>query len=140
VETYFLNIATDERAILVAARENATSEKNISDLQSIIRDLMLNTKIHESSQLAYEIQTGIVSTLKKRFRYIEDLGVKQGPFYVLVGAIMPAVLIEVGYITNRIERNRLLDRRYQEMLAEGIYRGIKKYIIGMEQIAVVNAR
>ena len=135
VETYFLNMATDERAILVAARENATSEKNISDLQSIISDLMLNTKIHESNQLAYDIQKGIISTLKKRYKYIGNLGVKQGPFYVLVGARMPAVLVEVGFITNRLERRRLLSTKYEESIAEGICRGIKKYIKGMEKIA-----
>ena len=135
VETYFLNMATDERAILVAARENATSEKNISDLQSIISELMLNTKIHESSKLAYDVQEGIINTLKKRYRYIQNLGVKQGPFYVLVGARMPAVLIEVGYITNWLERKRLLSKRYKQMLATGIAKGIQKYIEEIQNIA-----
>ena len=135
IETYFLNMATDERAILVAARENATSEKNISDLQSIISDLMLNTKIHESSQLAYDIQEKTVSLLKRRYRYVENLGVKQGPFYVLVGARMPAVLIEIGFITNRLERRRLLSRHYEELVAYGICQGIKEYVRGIEQIA-----
>ncbi len=135
IETYFLNMATDERAILVAARENATSEKNMSDLQSIIRDLMLNTKIHESSQLAYEIQKAVVSTLRKYHYRAVDLGVKQGPFYVLVGAQMPSVLIEVGFITNRTERRLLTKRSYQEAIAEGIYQGIKRYIIGIQKVA-----
>ncbi len=135
VETYFLNMATDERAILVAARENATSEKNISDLQSIISELMLNTKIHESSKLAYDIQEGVISTLRKRYRYVQNLGVKQGPFYVLVGARMPAVLIEVGFITNKIERWRLLNRRYEQLIAEGIAKGIQRYVEEIQNIA-----
>ncbi len=137
IETYFLNMATDERAILVAARENATSEKNISDLQSIVSDLMLNTKIHESSQLAYDIQKSVISVLKRRYRYVANLGVKQGPFYVLVGARMPAVLVEVGFITNRLERRRLIDRRYEDMIADGIYKGIKEYVQGMERVASI---
>jgi len=58
LETYFLNMATDKRAVMVAARENATSEKNISDLQTILNDLMLNTKITESSRLAHNVQEG----------------------------------------------------------------------------------
>ncbi|RLC23133.1 MAG: N-acetylmuramoyl-L-alanine amidase, partial [Deltaproteobacteria bacterium] len=82
VETYFLNMATDERAVRVAARENATSEKNISDLQAILNDLMLNTKIHESSRLAHDVQEGIISQLKKRYHRADSLGVKQAPFYV----------------------------------------------------------
>lgn len=137
IETYFLNVATDERAILVAARENATSEKNMSDLQSILSSLMLNTKIHESSRLAYDIQKEIVSTLRYRFRYryIQDLGVKQAPFYVLIGARMPAILIEVGFITNRLERKRLLDLRYERALAYGIARGIVRYINENQSIA-----
>jgi len=137
IETYFLNVATDERAILVAARENATSEKNMSDLQSILSSLMLNTKIHESSRLAYDIQKEVVSTLKYRFgyRYIQDLGVKQAPFYVLIGARMPAVLIEIGFITNRLERRRLLDYRYERALAYGIARGIVRYIEENQSIA-----
>lgn len=137
IETYFLNMAIDERAILVAARENATSEKNISDLQSIISDLMLNTKIRESSQLAYDIQKRMVSVLSRRYRHIENLGVKQGPFYVLVGARMPAVLVEVGFITNRLERRRLTNSRYEKLIAEGICQGIGEYVREMEQIASI---
>ena len=135
VETYFLNMATDERAILVAARENATSEKNISDLQSIISDLMLNTKIHESSKLAYDIQEELVNTLRRKYRYVQDLGVKQGPFYVLVGARMPAVLVEVGFITNRLERKRLISPWYERRIALGIARGILRYIKEIQNVA-----
>ncbi|MBW1729953.1 MAG: N-acetylmuramoyl-L-alanine amidase [Deltaproteobacteria bacterium] len=128
IETYYLNMATDERAVLVAARENATTQKNISDLQAILNDLLLNTKIHESSRLAYEIQKGMVSELKKRYRHIRSLGVKQAPFYVLIGAQMPSVLIETGFLTNPTERRRLLNTVYEDRLAEGICKGIKRYI------------
>ena len=133
VETYFLNMATDERAVMVAARENATSKKNISDLQSILYDLMLNTKITESNRLAHEIQNGVLGTLKKRYSSVKNLGVKQAPFYVLIGAEMPAVLIETGFITNPLERRRLLSNRYLDTFAEGIARGIESYIKGIEK-------
>jgi N-acetylmuramoyl-L-alanine amidase len=133
LETYFLNLATDARAVMVAARENATSEKNISDLQKILNDLMLNTKITESSRLAREVQRGMIGRTKKRYTGVRDLGVKQAPFYVLIGAEMPAILVETGFITNTKERRRLLSKKYQESLAEGIVSGIERYIKSIEQ-------
>jgi N-acetylmuramoyl-L-alanine amidase len=134
LETYFLNMATDERAVMVAARENATSEKNISDLQTILNDLMLNTKIHESSRLAHAVQGGIVSNVDARYKGVRDLGVKQAPFYVLIGAEMPAILVETGFLTNRIERKRLLSKKYHERVAEGITEGINTYIKSIDQV------
>ena len=133
LETYFLNIATDERSMLVAARENATSEKNISDLQAILNDLMLNTKINESSRLAHEVQGGMFLQVKRRYKRAKNLGVKQAPFYVLIGAEMPAILVETGFLTNRMEGKRLLNKRYQETVAEGITSGIKAYIRSIDQ-------
>jgi N-acetylmuramoyl-L-alanine amidase len=134
LETYFLNMATDERAVMVAARENATSEKNISDLQKILNDLMLNTKISESSKLAHEVQKGVLGNVKKRFDKVKDLGVKQAPFYVLIGAEMPAVLVEVGFITNPMEKRRLLSKPYMESLADGLVAGIGRYVKGIEMV------
>lgn len=133
LETYFLNMATDRRAVMVAARENATSEKNISDLQTILNDLMLNTKIHESSRLAHEVQKGMISQTSKQYKYVKDLGVKQAPFYVLIGAQMPAVLVETGFITNSTERKRLVSKKYQERITEGIVKGITKYIQSIDR-------
>ena len=128
LETYFLNMATDQRAVMVAARENATSEKNISDLQTILNDLMMNTKIRESSRLAHQVQKGMVGGANKRYKGIRSLGVKQAPFYVLIGAQMPAVLVEVGFLSNDTERKRLISKDYQDRLAAGICEGIKRYI------------
>ena len=133
LETYFLNMATDERSVMVAARENATSQKNISDLQTILNDLMLNTKIAESSRLAHEVQKGMVSRVRKKYTRARNLGVKQAPFYVLIGAQMPSVLVETGFLTNRTERKRLLSKKYQESVAEGICAGIKTYIKSIDQ-------
>ena len=131
LETYYLNMATDERSVMVAARENATSEKNISDLQVILNDLMLNTKINESSQLAFDIQKGMISKVGRKYKRVRSLGVKQAPFYVLIGAQMPAILVETGFITNQMERKRLVSNTYQECVAEGICTGIRSYINGI---------
>lgn len=129
IETYFLNLATDDDAIRVAAMENATSTKNISDLQSILSDLMQNAKINESSRLANYVQVSMVRHLKnKRYSRIKDKGVKQAPFYVLLGAQMPAVLVETSFISNPRECKRLITPQYQERLCEAIIKGIKTYI------------
>jgi N-acetylmuramoyl-L-alanine amidase len=132
IETYFLNMATDKRAVMLAAAENATSEKNISDLQKILNELMLNTKITESSKLAHEVQSGITGHMNKTRRKVKNLGVKQAPFYVLIGAEMPAVLVEIGFITNPSERRRLADREYLRTLADGLAVGIDGYIKGID--------
>jgi N-acetylmuramoyl-L-alanine amidase len=129
IETYFLNLATDEEAIRVAAMENATSTKNISDLQKILYDLMQNAKINESSRLAAYVQSSMTGHLKnKRYTRVKSKGVKQAPFYVLLGAQMPSILIETAFISNARECKRLVSPKYQERIAEGIVEGIRKYI------------
>lgn len=128
IETYFLNLATDDDAILVAARENATSAKNISDLETILNDLMKNSKVNESSRLAGYVQGAMVRKLKTKFKHIKDKGVKQAPFYVLLGAEMPCILVEAAFISNPRECRRLNTAAYQEELADAIVTGIKNYI------------
>ncbi|BBO79689.1 hypothetical protein DSCO28_02550 [Desulfosarcina ovata subsp. sediminis] len=129
IETFFLNLATDDDAIRVAARENATSAKNISDLESILNDLMQNAKINESSRLAAMVQEEMCLHLKKRgYSDIRSKGVKQAPFYVLLGAQMPAILVETSFISNPRECKRLTSAKYQEALCDGIIHGIRQYI------------
>ena len=113
IETYFLNLATNAEAMRVAALENATSTHSISELEDILTDLMKNTKIDESSRLARFVQTNLVSGMGNRFK-ARDLGVKQAPFYVLIGAEMPAVLAEISFITNPKEAELLREDRYLE--------------------------
>jgi N-acetylmuramoyl-L-alanine amidase len=128
IETFFLNLATDDDAIRVAARENATSAKNISDLESILNDLMQNAKINESSRLAGMVQAEMCRHLKTKFSHIRSKGVKQAPFYVLLGAQMPSLLVETSFISNPRECKRLTSEKYQEELCNGIILGIRKYI------------
>lgn len=128
VETYFLNLATDARSIELAARENATSTKSISDLQNILNDLMLNTKINESNRLAFQTQRRLISSLKSGYTRVRSLGVKQAPFYVLLGAQMPAILIEIGFGSNPQDCRRLGSEKYLNKVAEGITKGLAAYI------------
>jgi N-acetylmuramoyl-L-alanine amidase len=129
ISTYFLNMASDEEAKMVAAKENATSTNNISDLETILFSLMHNSKINESSRLAAYIQDAMVGHLKKKgYSRVKNKGVKQAPFYVLLGAQMPSVLLETSFISNPRECRRLVSAKYQERLCEAIVAGVKKYI------------
>ncbi|WP_051284245.1 N-acetylmuramoyl-L-alanine amidase [Desulforegula conservatrix] len=128
IETYFLNLATDESAIAVAARENATSTKNISDLEGILKDLMRNAKIDESSRMAKYVQKNMCTHLSRKYTPIKDKGVKQAPFYVLIGAQMPAILIETGFISNLQELAKLTSPGYQADLTDSIAEGVVQYI------------
>jgi N-acetylmuramoyl-L-alanine amidase len=128
IETYFLNLATDEESIRVAAFENATSSRRISDMQKILKDLMLNSKIDESNRLANHVQHSLVLAMNEKYSPIKNLGVKQAPFYVLIGAQMPAVLVEVSFISNDRERDRLCQEEYLDQVVEGLLKGIDSYI------------
>ena len=128
IETYFLNLAQDKDSVAVAARENATSEKNISDLQSILDSLMRNTKITESSKLATYVQESLVRNLGKSYDHINNKGVKQAPFYVLLGARMPAILVETSFISNERECKRLTDAEYQDRICDAIVDGVRAYV------------
>jgi N-acetylmuramoyl-L-alanine amidase len=128
VETYFLNLTTDDESIAVAARENATSKKNISELQAILNDLMQNAKINESSRLAAYVQKSLFSSLSKDYSGVQDKGIKQAPFYVLLGAQMPAILVETSFISNKTECERLANSKYQESICDGIIQGLRQYM------------
>jgi N-acetylmuramoyl-L-alanine amidase len=126
LEVYYLNLANSEEAVRVAARENSVSEKKISDLQLILSDLMLNSKIEESENLAHKV---LQETLDygRRFYKVNDHGVRRAPFYVLMGAQMPAILVETGYLSNPTERKRLQDYAYLKRMAWGMALGINAY-------------
>ncbi len=127
IETFYLNLATNAEAMRVAARENATSTHNISEMQSILTDLMQNSKILESSRLAKFVQMNMISGLKKSNYQVKDHGVKKAPFYVLIGAQMPAVLAEISFITNPTDAKRLHKDSFLDEIARQIAAGITAY-------------
>ncbi|WP_462324697.1 N-acetylmuramoyl-L-alanine amidase [Desulfoplanes sp.] len=134
LELYYLNLAKSRDAVRVAARENAVSVKKISDLQVILTDLMLNSKITESKDLANDIQNRSLHRVRTKYK-VNDHGVKGAPFYVLMGSKMPAVLAELGYITNYTEAKRLRSTAYLERLADGMVQGVLAYQQRIEGIA-----
>lgn len=135
LETYSLNLARTEDAVRVAARENAVSAKQISDLQLILTDLMLNSKMKESKELAQTVQSGAIKNIT-RFG-TKNRGPHEAPFYVLMGAKMPAILVELGYITNKKEAKRLNSDNYLDSLAQGLVNGVIAYKKQIERFASV---
>jgi N-acetylmuramoyl-L-alanine amidase len=127
IETYFLNLATDANAMRVAALENATSTHSIGELQDILTTLMKNSKIDESTRLARFVQTNLVSNFGHSYKP-RDLGVKQAPFYVLIGAEMPAILAEISFITNPDEAKLLQNEQYLDKIAAQLAAGIAAYV------------
>lgn len=127
VETYYLNFSKNEKAAAVAARENGTTLRAVSDLEQILFDLMAHSKIQESSRLASDIQHALITGLTREFGEVKNLGVKQGPFYVLLGANMPSVLIEAAFLSNPAEESRLATRKYQKETTRAIIDGLRAY-------------
>lgn len=126
-ETYFLDMASNPQAARVAALENARSDRRIGDLQDILADVMLTARQEESRRLAGDIQRLTIFRLKKRGFTVKNNGTRSAPFHVLLGANMPAVLVELGYCTNPAEAKRLLQAKYRLALAEGLAEGILAY-------------
>ncbi|MCX6571817.1 MAG: N-acetylmuramoyl-L-alanine amidase [Candidatus Aminicenantes bacterium] len=128
VETFFLNISPDLSVIELAAAENATSTKNIGEMKTILQKIVRNSKIQESRDLAERIQKNLVKALSSDLPSIKNLGVKGGPFWVLIGGEMPSVLVEISHLSNAKEEAKLKTRKYRDLAAQGIYDGIMEYI------------
>ena len=131
IETYYLNNTNDRASIRLAAMENGLDfvpQAEGTRLRYILSDLLQVGKIEESVRLASTVQRTLVGHLGTRYSGVADLGVKQGPFYVLVGAHMPCVLVEMSFLTHPVEGRRLASEAYQAAVAEGLYGGIAAYL------------
>jgi len=140
VETYLLNWTNDEEAMKVAARENAISLKKMKKmnegrdvLDMMLSDLRRDNKRDESLKLANFVQQNMVSGLNKSYSHIVDLGVKQALFYVLFGAQMPSVLVEVSFISNPLEEKLLAKDSYRVEVAQSIASGVNKYMSALPE-------
>jgi N-acetylmuramoyl-L-alanine amidase len=130
IESYFLSTSRSSRAKKVAAMENSA---DLEDMDFYGKESLLNTinshNIIAANKLAIDLQRGALATLKSSYRNVKDAGVREGPFWVLVGAQMPAVLVEVGFITHPSEAKRLASKKYQDKMALGLANGIERYFI-----------
>ena len=134
IETYFLNFALNRQAEAVAARENAASEKTMNSLPGIIKAITMNSKLNESRDFAVLIQRSLVRGLAPSNKGLKDLGIKQAPFMVLIGASMPSVLAEIAFVTNRQEARLLKLPAYRQKIAESLLSGILKYQQALKKI------
>jgi len=140
IETYLLNWSNDEEAMKVAARENAISLKKMKKMNEgrdvldiMLSDLRRDSKREESLNLATVVQKNMVSGLNKSYSHVVDHGVKQALFYVLFGAQMPSVLVEVSFISNPLEEKLLSKDSYRMELAQSIASGVNKYMSALPE-------
>lgn len=128
IETYFLSPSRSKRATNAAAKENSTE---MEDMNFYGKNTFLNAlnseKIVASHKLAIDLQSSVLSSLRAKYDNVKDAGVREGPFWVLVGAQMPAVLVEVGFLTHPMEAARLKTKTYQDYFARGLVEGIERY-------------
>ena len=127
IETYYLDNTNDKASLKMAERENASMLHQGGDLSFMLSDLIQNGKAPDSMALAHYIQNSLTQTLSRYYKDIKGLGVKKAPFYVLVGAHMPCVLVEISFIDHPLEGRRLITRRYQKLVAEAIYEGMRAF-------------
>lgn len=126
-ETYYLDLASNTQAARVATLENAASDRKLGDMQSVLADIMLNARTQESRRLASDLRRVTLSRVERRGFTVKDGGAKAAPFHVLIGAGMPAVLVEVGYCTNPQDARKLANASFRHALAEGLAEGILAY-------------
>ena len=128
IETFFLSPARSERAKRVAALEN---KSDIREMSNSSKDVFLESlnrpRITASHKFAIDVQAGLLQSARTKYKDVKDSGVREGPFWVLVGAQMPSILIELGYISHPTESKRLYDKDYQQLLANGIANGVDSY-------------
>jgi N-acetylmuramoyl-L-alanine amidase len=137
VETYFLNFASTPDAEAVAARENSASGRTMHSLPDIVKAITLNNKLDESRDFATFVQREMVSNLSSANKDLRDLGVKQAPFVVLIGAGMPSVLAEISFITHSQEGKLLRSKAYRQKIAEALYEGVARYQRSLKAVKTV---
>jgi N-acetylmuramoyl-L-alanine amidase len=137
IETYFLNFASTPDAEAVAARENSASGRTMHSLPDIVKAITLNNKLDESRDFATLVQRAMVGHLSASNKELRDLGVKQAPFVVLIGAGMPSVLAEISFVTHTQEGKLLKNKVYRQKIAEALYQGVERYQRSLKAVKTV---
>ena len=127
VETYYLNLATDPAAERLAARENVTGLNTMNDLEGLLQSIATNSKVNESRDFATTVQHALLRALRTADPDTPDLGVKEAPFVVLIGAHMPSILAEISFVTNRRDATLLSTDAYRDLIADALLDGIVRY-------------
>jgi len=140
VETYYLNLTTSRSALEVAARENSGSQKSIYELQDLLQKIALKDKVEESREFASRIQSSLYTLSARTNSRSKDRGVKKAPFVVLIGASMPSVLAEIGFISNAHDESTMKKAEYRDHIAEALYKGIASYAGTLSHFQVAQRR
>ena len=139
VESYYLNFTTSRDALAVASRENASSDKSVFELRDLIQKITLQDKAEESKEFAGRVQAALFPFAARYDPGIKNRGVKKAPFVVLIGASMPSVLAEIGFLSNRREEALLKLPEHRQKLAEALYRGVNRYAQSLSHFEVAQA-
>ena len=136
IETYYLNLKGSAEAMEVAARENATAQEGVHDLESLVKKIAQTEKIDESKEFAQDIQESLAKRIQKNGKTIKDRGVRKAPFVVLIGADMPSILTEISFLSNPADEKLLKQPEQRQRVAEGLYQGISSYLQNMNSMTV----
>ncbi len=136
IETYYLNFTSSPDALEVAARENATSQESVHELQDLIKKIAMTEKIKESEEFARQVQREVYLRTSQMSGKQRDRGVKKAPFVVLIGANMPSVLAEISFLTNPGDEKSLRRADYRQRIAEALYQGILDYVNNLGGVKV----
>jgi N-acetylmuramoyl-L-alanine amidase len=136
IETYYLNLKGSPDAMEVAARENATAQESIHDLEDIVKKIARSEKIDESREFAADIQESLAKRIQKLNRTVKDRGVRKAPFVVLVGADMPSILTEISFLSNPADEQLLKKPEHRQRVAEGLYQGVANYLQSLNSMTM----
>jgi N-acetylmuramoyl-L-alanine amidase len=136
IETYYLNLKGSDEAMEVAARENATSEEGIHELQDLVKQIARTEKIDESREFAGDVQDSLSKRIQKAARPVKNRGVRKAPFVVLIGADMPSILTEISFLSNPADEKLLKQPEHRQRVAEGIFQGIAGYLQSLNSTGV----
>jgi N-acetylmuramoyl-L-alanine amidase len=141
IESYYLNFTTSKSALEVAARENAGSDRSIYDLKDLVQQITLKDKVEESREFAAKVQNSMMSLASRTNAASKDRGVRKAPFVVLIGASMPSVLVEIGFLSNPKDEAMMKKPEYRQKIAEALYKGLSQYANGLShfQVAAANS-
>ncbi len=140
VETYYLNFTTTKTSLELAAKENAGSQSSIFDLRDVLAKIAMRDKVDESREFAANIQTSLFAVSSRNNTVAKNRGIKKAPFVVLIGASMPSVLAEIGFLTNATDEALLRKPEHRQKIAEALYKGVANYADSLSHFQVVNEK
>ena len=136
VETYYLNLKGSSEAMEVAARENASSQQGIHELEDMVKQIARTEKIDESKEFAQDVQGSLTLRMQKSAKTVKNRGVRKAPFVVLIGADMPSILTEISFLSNAADEQLLKKPDHRQKVAEGIYQGVASYLQSLNSVTV----